>query len=156
MLVSCLFDSGSESSYFHPDLERMATSRKRKRFQLETLSMEGKVEEVDGLMVSFDAIMADGQVTNLEALMHNGLAKSGTMLWSKVLSVPVAFANHWNLEQLEVFKPDPSDSSSALYTRQPQQMLLVIGLDLYHLFPPMVDAYRDKHGMVSLHQCPFS
>ena len=36
MLVSALLDSGSESSYFHPDLERMATSRRRKRFQLRT------------------------------------------------------------------------------------------------------------------------
>ena len=136
MLVSCLFDSGLESSYFHPDLERMATSQRRKRFQLETLSMEGNVEEVDGLMVSFEAIMADGQVKNLEALMHNGLGKSGTMLRSKVLSVPIAFANHWNLEKLEVVKPDPSDSNSALYTRQPQRTLLVIGLDLYNFFPP--------------------
>ena len=156
MLVSCLFDGGSESSYFHPDLERMATSRRRKRFHLETLSMEGKVEEVDGLMVTFEAIMADGQVKKIEALMHNGLGKSGTMLRSKVLSVPIEFANHWNLEKLEVTKTDPSDPSSALYTRQPQRMLLVVGLDLYHYFPPMLDSYKDKHGLVSLHHCPFS
>ena len=72
------------------------------------------------------------------------------MLRSKVLSVPIKFANHWSLKNLEVVKPDPSDPSNALYTRQPQRMLLVIGLDLYHYFPPMLDTYRDEHGLVSI------
>ena len=115
MLVPCLFDSGSESSYFHPDLERMETSRRRKRFQLETLSMSGKTEEVDGLLVTFEAIMAKGQVVNLEALLHHGLGKSGTMLRSKVLSVPVEFANHWNLKNLEVVKTDPMTQQRSLH-----------------------------------------
>ena len=115
MLVSALFDSGSESSYFHPDLERMATSRRRKRFQLETLSMSGKTEEVDGLLVSFEAIMANGQVVKLEALLHHGLGKSSTMLRSKVLSVPVEFANHWNLKNLEVVKTDPMTQQRSLH-----------------------------------------
>ena len=118
--------------------------------------MEGKVKEVDGLLVTLEAIMADGQVKNLEALLHNGLGKSGTMLRSKVLSVPIEFANHWNLKKLEVVKPDSSDPSSALYTRQPQRMLLVIGLDLYHHLPPMLDTYKDEHGLVSIHRFPFS
>ena len=97
MMVGCLYDSGSESSYFHPEMERMGTSRRRKVFQLETLSMQGQVKEVDGLVVTFEAIMADGQVKRIEALKHHGLGKSGHMLRAKVLSVPAAFANHRGL-----------------------------------------------------------
>ena len=77
MMVGCLFDGGSESTYFHPN---MATSRRRKFFHLETLSMQGQVEEVDGLLVSFEAVMAEGQVKKIEALKHHGLGKSGTII----------------------------------------------------------------------------
>ena len=82
--------------------------------------MQGQVEEVDGLLVSFEAVMADGQVKKIQDLKHHGLGKSGTMLRGKVLSVPIGFTNHWNLEQHAVTKVDPSNSGNALYTRQPQ------------------------------------
>ena len=87
MTVGCIFDSGSESSYFHPDMERMGAMRKRKHFQLKTLSMQGEVEEVDGLLVGFNVLMASGEVVQLQALKHHGLGRSGTMLRAKVLSV---------------------------------------------------------------------
>ena len=73
MMVACLYDGGSESTYFHPEMERMGVSRRKKIFQLETLLMQGQVEEVDGLVVTFKAVMADGQVKKIEALKHHGL-----------------------------------------------------------------------------------
>ena len=156
MMVGCLFDGGSESSYFHPDNERMATSRRRKVFQLETLSMQGQVEEDDGLLLSFEAVMVDGQVKKIKALKHHGLGESGKMLLAKVLSVPVGFANHWNLEEQSMTRLDPSNPGNALYTRQSQRMMLVVGMDLCHHFPQLLDSYRDDHGVVQLHSCPFS
>ena len=73
MMVPCLYDGGSESTYFHPEMEPMGISRRKKTFHLETLSMQGQVEEVDGLIVTFEAIMADGQVRKIEALKHHGI-----------------------------------------------------------------------------------
>ena len=64
------------------------------------------------------------------------------MLRAKVLSVPAAFANHWGLEQQGVTQADPSNSDNALYTRQPQRLMLVIGIDLIHLFPRFLTATR--------------
>ena len=56
--------------------------------------MQGQVEEVNSLLVSFEAVMVDGQVKKIEALKHHGLSKLATMLRAKVPSVPVEFANH--------------------------------------------------------------
>ena len=94
MMVPCSYDGGSKSTYFHHEMEQMGTSRRKKTFHLETLSMQGQVEEVDGLIVTFEAIMADGQVRNIKALKHHGLGRAGHKLRAKVLSVPIAFANH--------------------------------------------------------------
>ena len=76
----------------------MGIWRRKKTFQLETLLMQGLVEEVDGLVVTFKAVMAAGQVRKIEALKHRGLGRAGHMLSAKVLSVPTAFASHWGLE----------------------------------------------------------
>ena len=98
MMVQCLYDGGSESTYFHPEMERMGISRRKKTFQLETLSMHGQVEEVDGLIVTFEAIMADGQVRKIEALKHHGLGRAGHMLRAMVLSVrrPLPLTGAWS------------------------------------------------------------
>ena len=65
MMIPCLYDGGSESTYFHPELEPMGILRRKKTFHLETLSMQGQVEEVDGLIVTCEAVMADGQVRKI-------------------------------------------------------------------------------------------
>ena len=45
---------------------------------------------MDGLVVTFEAVMADEQVRKIEALKHRGLCQAGHMLRAKVLSVPTA------------------------------------------------------------------
>ena len=35
-------------------------------------------------------------------------------------------------------------------------MMLVVGVDLIHLFPQLLDSYHDEHGVVQLHHCFFS
>ena len=91
--VAALFDSGSESSYFHPDLERLGVTRKAKNFTLETLSMEGTQEAVQGLQVGFDILMANGDLNQIQLLRHDGLGKSDTQLRGKVLTVPGSMLN---------------------------------------------------------------
>ena len=156
MMVPCLYDGGSESTYFHPEMEPMGILRRKKTFHLETLSMQGQVEEVDGLIVTFEAIMADGQVRKIEALKHHGLGRAGHKLRAKVLSVPTAFANHWGLEQQGLTQVDPTNPHNSMYTRQPHRLMLVVGVDLIHLFPQLLDSYHDEHGVVQLHHCFFS
>ena len=154
MTVGFIFNSGSESSYFHPDMERIGVTRRKKQFQLETLSMGGEVEAVDGLLVGFDVLMASGEVLQLQALKHHGLGKSGTMLRAKVLSVPAEFAAYWNLEQQLGAPPDPTNVNNSIYTRQAQKLMLVIGIDLMHHFPLPIASYRDNHGIVQLTIAP--
>ena len=90
--VAALIDSGSESLYFHPDLERLGVTRKPKKFTLETLSMEGRTEHVEGLLVGFNILMSSGDLKQIELLRHDGIARSGTQFCGKVLTVPRQFA----------------------------------------------------------------
>ena len=126
----------------------MGISRRKKSFQLETLLMQGQVEAVNGLIVTFEAIMADGQVRKIEALKHHGLGQAGHMLRAKVLSVPTAFATHWGLEQQGGTQVDPTNPENAMYTRQPHRLMLVVGVDLIHLFPQLLYSYHNQHGVV--------
>ena len=81
LTVSALLDSGSESSYFHPTLERFGVSRISKRFQLEALSTQANgPEKVDGLLVGFDEVM----ILRIQALKHEGIGRSDTELQAKV------------------------------------------------------------------------
>ena len=125
-MVPCLYDSGSESTYFHPELEPMGLSRRKKTFYLETLSMQGGVEQVDGLIVTFEAVMADGQTRKIEALKHHGLGRSGHQLRAKVLSVPTPFAHYWGLEQKGLTQLDPTNPHNSLYTRQPNSLTVIM------------------------------
>ena len=134
----------------------MGIWRRKKTFQLETLLMQGLVEEVDGLVVTLEAVMADEQVRKIEALKHHGLGRAGHMLCAKVLSVPTAFASYCSLEQQGVSQVNPTNPDNSMYTRQPHRLMLVIGVDLIHLFPHLLDSYRDSHGVVQLHHCLFS
>ena len=78
------------------------------------------------------------------------------MLRAKVLSVPTAFATHWGLEQQGMTQVDPTNPHNSMYTRQPHRLMLVVGVDLIHLFPQLLDSYHDEHGVVQLHHCFFS
>ena len=51
---------------------------------------------------------------------------------------------------------DPTNPHNSMYTRQPHRLMLVVGVDLIHLFPQLLDSYHDEHGVVQLHHCFFS
>ena len=154
--VAALFDSGSESSYCHGDLERLGVTRKAKNFTLETLSMGGEQESVKGTLIGFDCLMSDGSLKQIQLLRHSGLTKANTQLRGKVLTVPRHFAEQWQLEEAELTTPHTLDHNTHLYTRTPRQLSIVIGQDLAHLAPTLLTSYKDQHGFVQIHSCPFS
>ena len=86
--VAALFDSGSESSYCHTDLERLGVTRQHRNFTLETLSMGGEQESVKGTLIGFDCLMANGDLNQIQLIRHSGLGKANTQLRGKVLTVP--------------------------------------------------------------------
>ena len=81
--VAALFDSGSESSYCHPDLERLGVTRQNRSFTLETLSMGGEQESVKGTLIGFDCLMANGELRQIQLIRHSGLGKANTPLEAK-------------------------------------------------------------------------
>ena len=131
--VAALFDSGSESSYCHGDLERLGVTRKAKNFTLETLSMGGEQESVKGTLIGFDCLMSDGSLKQIQLLRHSGLTKANTQLRGKVLTVPRYFAEQWKLEEAELTTPHTLDHNTHLYTRTPRQLSIVIEIGRAHV-----------------------
>ena len=70
--------------------------------------------------------------------------------------MPRAFAESWQLEEAELTTPHLGHPDTHLYTRTPRQLQIVIGQDLAHLGPFLLTSYRDQHGFVQVHSCPFS
>ena len=70
--------------------------------------------------------------------------------------MPREFAERWQLEDAQLTAPHVADPISHLYTRTPRPLQLVIGMDLAHLAPALLDTYRDQHGFVQLFTCAFA
>ena len=81
--------------------------------------MEGLQETVQGLLVGFDILMANGDLNQIQLLRHDGLGKFNTPLQGKVLTVPRGYAELWGLEEAELTTPHVGDSNTHLYTRTP-------------------------------------
>ena len=72
--VQCLWDSGSESSFFHPGLLPFATHQKKIDFKIETLSCKAKKPEVvKGIEASFEVEIPGGGTVQLNLLQHRAL-----------------------------------------------------------------------------------
>ena len=70
--------------------------------------------------------------------------------------MPWEFAEKWQLEEAQLTTPHVANPSSHLYTRTPRSLQLVIGIDLAHLAPALLDTYRDQHGFVQLFTSAFA
>ena len=99
--------------------------------------------------------MATGQLIQIQGLRHDGIGRSDTTLCAKVLTVPRHFAENWGSEEAQLTTPDAANPNNHLYTRTSRPLQLVIGMDLAHLAPALIDSYRDEHGFVQLFQCSF-
>ena len=67
--VNCLWDTGSESSFFSPALLPFATDQRNTSFKIETLSPSAaKPEVVHGIEVVFQVAIPGGEVIKLNLL----------------------------------------------------------------------------------------
>ena len=111
------------------------------RFVLETLpTTRDSPEEVNGWLIGFDVEMASGLVMRVNALKHDGLGKRDTDLKAKVLTCPKWYADQWSLEHHQVTRPYPKDGAHHIYSRPPNRLDMVIGLDMIHMFPTLANS----------------
>ena len=91
--VKALWDSGSESSFFHPALLPFATNTRKQAFKLETLSPSAtQPEVVHGVEATFDvAIPGTNTLVQLSLLQHEGLQLRNMKLKAKLLTCSKQF-----------------------------------------------------------------
>ena len=96
--VNCLWDSGSESSFFSPALLPFAINQRQTAFKIETLSPSAsKPEVVHGIEAAFQVAIPDGKVIQLSLLQHMGLQTRNMMLKPKLWTCAAAFAQKHDL-----------------------------------------------------------
>jgi hypothetical protein len=155
--VNVLVDSGSESSYYHPAIEAMAVRSVPRAFKLETLAMApAKTETHQGLQSSFVLEMPEGGALQIDLLRHDGLQKRSFRLKPKLLTVPAPFARLHKLEKQGLVSTHENcqfeNDKSIIIAGGP--LGIILGQDLVHLAPALVDTVSDEHGRVDLWLCP--
>lgn len=157
--VNCLIDPGSESSYYSPAIQPLAISSRERNFKLETLAMGGPAASVhQGQESSFviEAGGEGGQVLQVDLLRHEGLLRRKMKIRSKLLTVGRDFALKHRLQAHGLIPAETGDvlegNRVAIIPGAP--LTVILGQDLFHLQPVVVDSYVDEHGRVDLLHCP--
>ena len=156
--VNVLIDSGSESSYYCPAIEAMAVRSEPRNFRIETLAMSGARPQVHrGLQSSFIVEMAQGGgKLQIDLLRHDGLERRRMKLRPKLLTVGNDFAIKHNLINSGLVSNQddcrfPDDKALIIAGGA---LMVIMGMDLYHLQPTLVDSFSDQHGRIDLWLCP--
>ena len=150
--VNCLWDSGSESSFFSPAFLPFATDQRKTYFKIETLSPSAsKPEVVHGIEAAFQVAIPDGEVIQLNLLQHTGLQTRNMKLKSKLLTCSSAFSKKHDLG----FAPCHV-KTEACHMSAPARLSIILGMDVMHLGPTLVDKFQDRHGFLALYACKLS
>ena len=150
--VQALWDPGSESSFFASDLLPFATNQRDVSFKLETLSASAtQAETVHGLEAAFQVQVPEGETVTLRLLQHAGLELRGHKLKSKILTCSTKFASKYNLERAE-----PCFNGQSCLKKTPAKLSLILGQDLHHVAPQLVEKFSDKYGSMSIYTCSLS
>ena len=152
LTIQALWDPGSESSFFSSDLLPFACHRRDVSFKLETLSASAvKAETVHGLEAAFQVQVPGGECVTLRMLQHSGLEIRAHKLKSKILTCSREFASKYNLEEAE-----PCAQGQSCLKKPPAKLSLILGQDLHHIAPRLVEQFRDEHGCMSVYACSLS
>ena len=154
--INVLIDPGSESSYYNPDIEAFAVRSEPRSFKIETLAMEGSKPSVhQGVMSSFIVEMANGQRLQVDLLKHTGLQTRAMKLRPKLLTVGNQFARKHQLKKHGLTSDICQLEDDKAILINGGKLQGIIGQDLCHLQPTIVDSYTDTHGRVDLWYCSF-
>ena len=149
--IEALWDPGSESSFFSSDLLPFATNQRKVRFKLETLSASAtQAETVNGLEASFQVQVPGGDLVSLRLLQHSGLQLRAHQLKRKFLTCSKKFANKYNLDA------EPCANKQSCIKKSPAKLSLILGQDLHHVAPQLVEQFRDEHGSMGVYTCSLS
>ena len=156
--VNCLIDGGSESSFYSPAIETLAIASKPRHFKIENLSMgEEETPVHKGVQATFTIETGGrgGQQLRIDLLQHSGLFKRKMRTRSKLLTVSDEFAIKHKLEEKGIVTSTQENilgqNKVALLEGAP--LTVILGQDLFHLHPALVDSLVDIHGRVDLHYC---
>ena len=142
--VKVLWDPGSESLFFSADLLTFVVNQRNQSFKIETLSPSAsKPEVVYGLEAAFQVVVLGGEIVTLRLLQHTRLELRALKLKSKILTCSKEIANISDLEGAE-----PCANEQRCLMKPPAKWSLILGMDVHHVQPKLVDKFSDKHGFL--------
>ena len=132
--INCLWDSGSESSFFSPALLPFATNQRQTSFKIETLSPSAsKPEVVHGIEAAFQVAIPDGEVIQLSLLQHMGLQTRNMTLKPKVLTCSAQFAQKHDLKEHGL--TEACSRGQHCHMRSQARLSIILGMDMLHWAP---------------------
>ena len=89
-------------------------------------------------------------MVSLRLLQHSGLELRAHQLKRKILTCSRKFASKYNLET------EPCANKQSCIKKSPAKLSLILGQDLHHVAPQLVERFCDEHGSMSVYTCSLS
>ena len=96
-------------------------------------------------------IFLGGETVTLRLLQHSGLEIQTLKLKSKILTCREKLANKYNLERAE-----PCSNGQSCLKKPLDKLSLILGMDLHHVQPKLVEQFYESHGFMAVHACSLS
>ena len=99
-------------------------------------------------------VVPGGEMVTLRLLQHIGLALRDIKLKRKLLTSSENFANKYGLKRTGL--SEPCSNGQPCLMRPQAKLSIILGIDLHHVQPKLVEKFVDKHGFPGLYACSLS
>ena len=130
-------------------------SQKDQSFKIETLSPSAsKPEVLNGVEAAFQVAVPGGEMVTLRLLQHTRLEMRQMKLKSNLLTCSENFANKYGLKRAGL--SEPCSNGQHCLMRHHAKLSIILGMDVHHVQPKLVEEFKDQHGSLGLYMCSLS
>ena len=107
-----------------------------------------------GIEASFEVEIPGGSTVQLNLLQHEGIKSRNLNMKAKLLTCPQNFADKHGLDKHGLTEACPEGQHRCMQPSAP--LSIILGGDLGHIFPKIVESYEDTYGYLALYNCQLS
>ena len=107
-----------------------------------------------GIEATYQVAIPDGKVIQLILLQHIWLETRNMKLKPKLLTCAAAFAQKHDLGRKGLTEACPR--SQDCHMRPQARLSVILGMDVMHVTPQLIEEFRDRHGFLALYACTLS
>ena len=147
--VEALWELGSESLFFSANLLPFAVNKKRSIYQYRNfISKSLKAKRGSRTGSCFPSNSSRGKTVTIRLLQQTGLELQALKLKSKILTCSEEFANKYDLDRAA-----PCPNGQRCLMKPPAKLSLILGMDLHHMQPKLVEQFNNNHSFLGLYAC---